>query len=190
MSNDFKYECRRRSNRRRPLIEMAIAKGEAPPPGAGSGGDANGGGSHHLDSIYALDAPGFQFLASAQAGAETVISLVSAGGATNAENGSVEVHGSREVRISAGPPGDPPAQYSTGPGVTLEVGENESILLLRGKVPAPDSISLLRGRILIRSSQIDLQATQGISLNVGSQLSSITMDQTGIRINGLVTKIN
>jgi hypothetical protein len=188
VSDDFKYECRRRSNRRRPPIEPTIAKSEAP-PGAGSGGDANGGNSHHLDAIYALDAPGFQFLAAGQGGADTVISLVSAGGFPNMPTGSVEVHANKEVRISAGPPGDPPAQYSTGAGVTLEVGENENILLLRGK-GFPDSISLFRGRILIRSANIDLEATQGISLAVGNGLSTITMSQTGISIQGLVTKIN
>jgi hypothetical protein len=122
MSDDFKYQCRRRSTRRHPVTGTAIVR-EEQLLGAGSGGGPGDGNvAHYNDALFNVHSEEVFLHASSEQEGGGCISLLAEGVGC----GSVNMHGREGVRITSGPPGQPPAYHEGIHGLEVAVGDEQT----------------------------------------------------------------
>jgi len=168
-------------------------------PGGGSGGDAIvdevADTSHSVDGTYEIDAQRFKVVArpplpGATAPNACCVSLLAAGTGADA---FVDIRGSQGVRVTTGPPPDPPMHSDSTNGVEVITSEGQSISLQRGLVENVDQrIDMKVGSITVDggTGSITLKSKTQITLQVCGGTSSITLTPTAIIINGPVIKLN
>jgi hypothetical protein len=186
MKDRFEHRCRRH-----PRIGPAL--------GAGSGGEADGNKWAHADRTYALDAGRVFVTANGTTGARALSPKIGiiAGGTDGAiaPDGKVDVHGSKGVRITSGPPDEPPSENYDINGLEMQVGAQQIIKIMRGLDDDRDQvIQMTQGLIEIRGGDaagcVSILAAEEISLQVAGGLSSIVMNKQGITIRGGEVHIN
>jgi hypothetical protein len=134
MTDNFEYQCRRRLTRRHTVIEEAIVN-EKRLLGAGSGGD--GTGIQYAEGEWGGDGTAVHVTARGLeetpdlVAVDPVIALLAAGTA-DAKDGLVTVRGSRGVRITAGPHGEPEAMDDDTDGVEIQVDDSQYVTIMRG----------------------------------------------------------
>jgi hypothetical protein len=188
MSDDFKYQCRRRSTRQHLEIKEAIVKAEE--FGAGSGGDdGDGNNYHHYDGWYTVNAQEVSLVA--EDPTNPVIDLLAASESTN---GIVNVRGSKGVRITTGPPGQPPYNNMNVFGLEVQTGDSQYIALIRGMEENPS-----QGVVLLNDQGVGINGNQGgvwlrsktkIKLMVIGGTSYIELTPSGIVMKGPLIQIN
>jgi hypothetical protein len=193
MSENFKYQCKRRS------VPAVIALDASLGGGSGGGPDvvpAEDDGSHtrYFDGTYGIVANRVEIasrppIPPAIPG-DFVISLFAGGLGTD---GRVEVNGSQGVRLTAGPPQMPPATSQATNGAEIIVGEAQNITLQRGLIENVDQQILMSpGAILVDGGvgTVTIQSMTSVKLQVADGLSSIELTPTGIVIQGILVSIN
>jgi len=194
MSDNFKYQWKCRSTRQRPAMEQAIVKRKEL-LGAGSGGDAGDGcETHYTDGHYMIGGSKVFLTALGSEGGDAespVISILA--GTGSAPDGLVNARGSQGVRITSGPPGQPPSQNRTINGLDLQTGDAQEINIMRGWTePAVQLIQMNPGQIVIDAGPgtLTLLAATSISIKVAGGTSSISLTPLGIVMQGPVITLN
>lgn len=189
MSDNFEYQCKRRSIRRRSVGGELL--------GAGSGGDDGDGNVFHTDDgDWIVSSAQVHILGQGSEGgfaASPVVSILAAPGAVGGPDGRVEAHGTQGVRISSGPFMKPPAANETINGVEIAVGDAQSINIVRGFTePAVQTIQMAPGMIVVDGGpgSITLLSKTSIFISVAGGTSSISLTPKGITIQGLLTQVN
>jgi len=186
MKDRFEHRCRRH-----PRIGPFI--------GAGSGGDPDGNKWAHADRSYNIDAGTVFVVANGATGKHPMTPKIGIlAGATDgaiSPDGIVDVHGSKGVRITSGPPDEPPSTNDDINGLEMQAGAQQYIKIMRGLDEDQDQvIQLTQGLIEIRGGDaagcVSILAAQEISLQVAGGMSSIVMNKQGITIRGGEVHIN
>ena len=192
MSDNFKHRCIRRSAGQGPAIEKSIVKAEQP-LGAGSGGDpGDGSNTHYYDQDYIVGAGQIHLYSGGQTGVNACSPCIAllAGDAEGSPDGTVAVHGSQGVRITAGPPNLPKAYNESINGVEISVGATQEIFVRRG-IPDEQTIQISPGLMVFNStSPISIMSDTEIELSVAGGTSSIVLTPAGIVIKGPIIQIN
>jgi hypothetical protein len=197
MSENFKYQCQRRSTRQHPQPEELIVEDRAL-LGAGSGGDDGDGnkGEHH-DGSWAICADTLVLCAEDHPEEET-------GAAGNPEvairawgddpnTGRVGIRGNQGVRITSGPPNLPPANPSTSiNGIQIQAGESQQVSVKRGMLATANEIQLNPGLMVVDggSGTILITSDTLIKLQVANGTCSLVLAPDGVTIKGLLHQIN
>lgn len=198
MKQHFTHTCSRRTVPKR-----------RPPFGAGSGGGpveinevdvavenpgAEGGHTEAYDGAYAIRANQFEFVSRPpMPPAEQIDFLIKLFAPGTGEDGRIEIGGSQSVRLTAGPPLDPPVSSDSTAGVDIFVGEEQSITIKRGLIPDVDQlISMEPESILIDGGvgPVVIQSMTEVTLQVADGLSFIRLTPDGIILQGVVIEIN
>jgi hypothetical protein len=191
MSGDFKYQCRRRPSRQHPEMKVAIVKAEEF-LGAGSGGD--GGESHYHDARQYEVAPSMDFTADGGGKEVPTIALLSAAELEGTPYGQVTARGRKGVRITSGPPEQPPSYYPETDGLEMQCGDSQYIHILRGMDENPSHGSMFFGPlgIIISANQggISIKSDTKIKLAVSGGTSYIELTPSGIVMKGPLIQIN
>jgi hypothetical protein len=167
--------------------------------GAGSGGNADGIKWAHADKSYNIDSGTVFVVANGTTGkhalAPKIGILAGATGGAISPDGKVDVHGSQGVRITSGPPDEPPSANDDINGLEMQAGAQQSIKIMRGLDDDQDQvIQMTQGLIEIRGGDADgcvsIIAAQEISFQVAGGSSAIIMNSKGITIIGGEVHIN
>jgi hypothetical protein len=187
MSDDLKYQCKRRPH---PIMEAIVWRKET--LGAGSGGDeGDGGHTDYYDGMYCINAPDVTVTATGSVGedaASPIIQLCS--GTGTAPDGRIYVHGSQGVRITSGPSGQPHCGNPDINGLEMHVGGAQEIIVRRGD-PVEQTIQISPGLMAVNSpSLISIVSDEQIELSVAGGTSSIILSPSGIVLKGPIIQIN
>jgi len=184
MNDNFKYQC---------SAERAVAEEQAP-LGAGSGG--GGENTDYKQGDYGISAPTLCFTATGSKGkdARSPVIAILAGGADGAPDGRVAAHGSQGVRITSGPPENPPAANQEIDGIELQVNENQGITIQRGMYEDTTMNNITLDEFLTSvdggTTEVFIRSQKKITLMVGSGMSSITLTEDSIIVTGLLIQLN
>ena len=200
MSDDFRYQCRRRSTLRRPPPPWPIADG-VELLGAGSGGDGEtvyGSQNTYFQGKWVTSAGNIRLYAEDRTAAGTTLTqddpFMGLIASDFSEKGRVCMRGCQGVRITSGPPGQPNADNENIGGIDIQTGDEQLINIMRGMHPwATDQrITLAQQGIVVYcgTGQITLDAAAQITLKVAGGTSSITLTATGIVLKGPIIQIN
>jgi hypothetical protein len=110
-----------------------------------------------------------------------------------AMDGTVDVRGSKGVRITSGPPMLPPTASESTNGVEIIASEAQNVTIQRGLIPAVDQmIEMTPGAIMVDGGvgTITIQSLTEIKIQVAGGVSSITLTPVGIIIQGPIVMIN
>jgi len=171
-------------------------------PGGGSGGgagaDDDGNALQSVKSTYQIAGNQVVLLSRKplppNKSAASVITILAAGGLpTYADDGRVDIRGTKAVRITSGPPQyiapltTPPVSDESADGIEVIASDGQTITLKRGVFPGAINQS-----IVMTPDNITIDAGMGGSVTIKAGLNSITIDaKTGITISGLpFVKIN
>jgi hypothetical protein len=163
--------------------------------GAGSGGGPDTEDhSHYFDGAYTISANQVKLLSRpplppAEPG-PNVITILAAG---LTPDGTVNVRGSKGVRVTAGPPLLPPTESDSVDGVEIIVGEAQKITVQRGLLDGVDQkIEMTPGNITVDggAGAITIQSLTKITLSVAGGMGSITLTPAGVTIQGILVQIN
>jgi hypothetical protein len=115
--------------------------------------------------------------------------VIAAGEGTD---GRVEVRGVQGVRITTGPPPEPPTSSDSTNGVEIVVSENQNVTIQRGLLPIDQKIEMTPGNITIDAGAgtLTLKSLTEITLSVADGLATITLTPAGVKIQGLLVQIN
>jgi len=201
MNEDFRYQCRRRSTRRRPPVAWPIP-GEVELVGAGSGGAGGetvyGSQSTYFQGKWVTSAGNIRLYAEDRTAAGTTLTqedpFMGLIASDFSEKGRVCVRGCQGVRITSGPPIQPQADNEEITGIDMQTGDEQLINIMRGMHPwtTDQRITLAQKGIAIYcgTGQIKLDAQEQITLQVAGGTSSITLTATGIVMKGPQISIN
>jgi len=106
--------------------------------------------------------------------------------------GSVNVRGSRGVRITAGPPPLPSAQSDSTNGVEVLVGEIGTLTLQRGLLPTDQSMEMTPTGVTIDGGvgKVTIKSMTQIELSVCEGVAKITIDPSGVTIDALTINLS
>ena len=106
--------------------------------------------------------------------------------------GSVNVRGSRGVRITAGPPPLPATQSDSTNGVEVLVGELGTLTLQRGLLPTDQSMEMAPTGVTIDGGlgKVTIKSMTQLELSVCEGVAKITLDPTGVTIDALTIKLS
>jgi len=194
MSDDFKYQCRRRSTRQYPLVKEAIVKGEEL-LGAGSGGDEGDGfKDDYCDGRHMIGGAEVFVTAMGSDGPEGVSPLISILAGATDPDGKITVRGSAGVRITSGPSSQPKSHNPDIDGLEMQTGDTQTISIFRGMDENP-----AQGRMVFENQGIGIQANEGgvwirsltkIKFMVAGATSYIELTPSGIVMKGPLIQIN
>ncbi len=194
MSDDFKYQCGRRSARQYPVVKEAIVNG-VELLGAGSGGDEGDGfKSDYCEGRHMIGGAEVFVTALGSDGPDGVAPLISILAATSDPDGKVDVHGSAGVRITSGPPSQPKSHNPDIDGLEVQTGDSQCIHFMRGMEENP-----LHGSMSFDNQGIGINGNQGgvwlksytkVKLMVLGGTSYIELTPSGIVMKGPLIQIN
>jgi hypothetical protein len=190
-------------------IAVPLTLAEIDSGGGSGGGSDDGDEEHSIVGVYTVAANRLQIISRTPLPPskpdKNVITLLATGedpiGTGTGLGGHVEVRGNAGVRITAGPPPDPPTSSDSTNGVEIVVGDLQTVTIERGVTGICQKIEMSEGSIEIDAGdpgQLTLKAggssitlnTLGITIKGPLGASSITLDTKGITINGPVVRIN
>lgn len=108
-------------------------------------------------------------------------------------DGTVDINGSKGVRITAGPPSLPPVDSDSTDGVEIVTGETQNLTLQRGLIQGVDQmIQMTPSGITVDAGTmpVTIQSLTQITLSVAGGVSTITLTPEGITIQGVLVQIN
>jgi hypothetical protein len=165
--------------------------------GGGTGNDDSGNILQSADSTYQISGNQVALISrsslplgvnpSAKPGA-SVVSILAAGSVPSvfADDGRVEMRGTKGVRITAGPPGGLPMSSKATNGIEAMVGETQNITIQRGLLPTDQKVEMTPAGITIDAGQLGADTIKsGTSIKLSVQnLSTVSMDPASITIQG------
>lgn len=197
MSDDFKYQCRRRSPRQHPVMEEAIVHGQEL-LGAGSGGDdGDGNVASYTDGVYSVVTPQTivhacgAFGSGEEAGTIPRISILA--GDVKSDQGLIYARGTKGVRITSGPPHQPQMMNDDKiNGVEIQTGDAQEISIRRGMQPGDQGIYMTKQYIVLDGGfgDVTVLSDSTISFQIGTGTSMITLTHDGIVLKGPIIQIN
>jgi hypothetical protein len=144
MRHNRKYQCRRREH---PAMQESIGKG-VELFGAGSGGDdGDGSVAHYTDQLFNVHSEAVYLHAEPGENAHGYSNCISLLAGGDSGDGRVYAHGSQGVRLTAGPPGQPPSNNKDISGLEMQCGDEQTIHILRGMDENPSHGSMFFGPI-------------------------------------------
>jgi hypothetical protein len=198
MNDDFRHQCRRRPTPLRPPASWPVAEGiELVGAGSGGGETVYGSQTCYFQGHWAVGAgavllyamPNFRGTSLGQDNPSLVLAAVS-----EESKGRAALRGNQGVRISSGPPNQPPLATSDISGIEMQTGDEQTINIMRGMDPwnTNQRITLAQHGISIHcgTGQISLDAAQEILLQVAGGTSSISLTTAGIVLKGPNISIN
>ena len=199
MSDDFRYQCRRRSPRSPPPA-WPIADG-VELLGAGSGGDGEtvyGSQNVYFQGKWVTSAGKILLYAEDRTAAGTTLTqddpFMGLIASDFGEKGRVCMRGGQGVRITSGPPKQPPASDPKTDGLEMQCGDEQTIRILRGMEENPLHGSMYFGPagIVMHSNDgfVALKSNTKMKLEVAGGTSYILLTPSGIVMKGPLIQIN
>jgi hypothetical protein len=200
MSDDFRYQCRRRSTPRCTPAEWPIADGvELLGAGSGGGETVYGSQTTYFQGKWVTCAGDVTLVAEDTNKAGTslkepdpVLELKAI--STDGGTGRAYLRGDQGVRITSGLPNLPLIQNDAISGIEMQAGDEQSVEIMRGLAPyvSDELISLVKGSITIHegSGSIHIAALQSIDISAGAGASCISLTPAGIVLRGPLIQIN
>lgn len=107
-------------------------------------------------------------------------------------DGTVDVRGSKGVRVTAGPPPGLSTSSMTTNGIEVEASEAGSVTIKRGLLPNDQKIEMTPAGITVNAGgmPVTIESLTEITFKVAGGIAKITLTPEGIEIEALTVKIN
>ena len=200
MSDDLRYQCRRRSTRRRPPVALPTGEGrELVRAGSGGGDTVYGSQTVYFQGYWKVGAGDVSLHAEdhslggtdlKEADPELRLCALTEDGS----KGRAYLRGDQGARITSGLPHAPEISNEGICGIELQAGNEQYVNIMRGMDPWGNDqrMTFAPHGIVVHSGvgQITLEAADEITLRVAGGTQTLTLMKTGITLNGTLIHIN
>jgi hypothetical protein len=200
MSDDFKYQCKRRSARQHSVMEEAIVNPQGFLGAGSGGGPGDGNVASYTDGVYCVVTPqtilhavGAEGASQGSAESDPLTPMIALlAGEKSAPDGLLYARGTQGVRITSGPPHQPNMENDEINGVEIQTGDTQELSIRRGTQPGDQGIYMTKQYIVVDGGfgDVTILSDSTISFQIGGGTSMITLTHDGIVLKGPIIQIN